>query len=162
MNKPRNAWREPMVWMLVGLPLASVAIGFALLFAAVDHAGPAIDSPDKVARLGHLQISAEAAPASAAARPSTELILRHNGGMIEAVPTDARIARGGDLTLILTAQDGPAQVQVLHLKPSELGWRGAGTISGTRSWRIQASSNRAPWKLQGQWPAEARFARLAP
>ncbi|MEW5836992.1 MAG: hypothetical protein AB1832_18170 [Pseudomonadota bacterium] len=162
MNKPRKAWREPMVWMLIGLPLASVAIGFALLFAAVDHAGPVTDSPDKVTRLGHLQVSAEVAPRTGPAKPVTELILRHNGGMIEAVPTDARIARGGDLTVILTAQDASAQVLVVHLKPSELGWRGAGVISDARSWRIEATSDRAPWRLQGQWPAEARFARLAP
>ena len=162
MNKPRNAWREPMVWMLIGLPLASVAIGFALLFAAVDHAGPATDSPDKVARLGHLQMSAEVAPQTGPARPVTELILRHNGGMIEAVPTDARIARGGNLTVVLTARGAPAEVLTLHLKPSELGWRGAGVVGNVRGWQVQATSDRASWRLRGQWPAEARFARLAP
>ncbi|MCP1373867.1 hypothetical protein [Dyella lutea] len=162
MNKPRNAWREPMVWMLIGLPLAMVAIGFALLFAAVDHAGPTADTPDRVTRLGHLQLTAEEAPQTRGSKPVTELILRHNGGMIEAVPTDARIARGGDLTVVLTAQDASAEVLTLHLKPSELGWRGAGVISDARNWRIEATSDRAPWRLQGQWPAEARFARLAP
>lgn len=162
MKKPRKAWREPMVWMLIGLPLAMVAIGFALLFAAVDHGGPVADSPDKVTRLGHLQLTAEEAPQTRGSKPVTELILRHNGGMIEAVPTDARIARGGDLTVVLTAQDASAQVLVVHLKPSELGWRGAGVISDEHTWRIEATSDRAPWRLQGQWPAEARFARLAP
>lgn len=162
MNKSRNAWREPMVWMLIGLPLASVAIGFALLFAAVDHAGPTADTADKVTRLGHLQLTAEVAPQTGRAEPVTELILRHSGGMIEAVPTDARIVRGGNLTVVLTALDASAEVLTLHLKPSELGWRGAGAISDARSWRIEASSSQARWRLQGRWPAEARFARLAP
>lgn len=161
MNKTRSAWREPMVWMLIGMPLASVAIGFALLFAAVDHASPAIDSPDQVTRLGQLQMSAKAAPNRQYA-PASELILRPSDGMIEAVPTDARIGRGGVLTVTLTAQDASAEVLTLHLKPSELGWRGAGVVGSDRSWRIEAASDRAPWRLRGQWPARARFARLAP
>ncbi|MES2312353.1 MAG: hypothetical protein V4566_08670 [Pseudomonadota bacterium] len=162
MNKTRSAWREPMVWMLIGMPLASVAIGFALLFAAVDHAGPAIDSPDQVIRLGQLQLSAKAAPPNGQRASNLELILRPSEGMIEAVPTDARIARGGVLTVTLTAQDAPAQVLTLHLKPSELGWRGAGVVGSDRSWRIEVASDRAPWRLRGHWPARARFARLAP
>ncbi len=162
MNTTRSAWREPMVWMLIGLPLASVAIGFALLFAAVRNGGPAIDSPDQVTRLGRLQLAAVHASSQASDGSPMELILRHSDGMIEAVPTDARIARGGDLTVTLTAQDASAEVLILHLKPSELGWRGAGTVAGGRNWRIEVASDRASWHLHGRWPARARFARLAP
>ncbi len=163
MNKPRSAWREPMVWVLVGLPLASVVIGFSLLFAAVRNGGPMDDSPDRVTRLGHLQLSAQIAPlAETAAASAPELILRHRDGVVEAVPADARIARGGDLTVKLTAQDAGAEVLTLHLTPSELGWRGPGVVEPGRSWQIEASSDRATWRLRGRWPAQARFARLAP
>lgn len=161
MNPSRSTWREPMVWMLVGLPLASVAIGFALLFAAVDHAGPASDSPDRVTHIGHLPVSAQVALPAATSKADAELILRHHDGVLEAVPTDPRIARGGDLTVVLTAQDGSAEVRTLRLRPSELGWRGKGDVGNGRGWRVVATSDRAPWRLSGQWPIDARFARLA-
>ncbi|PWK82375.1 hypothetical protein [Fulvimonas soli] len=157
----RSAWREPMVWMLVGLPLASVAIGFGLLFAAVRPGRQDMESADRVTRWGRLQVSAQVRP-DAEPRPAPALILRAKGDAIEAVPTDPRFPRGGRLTLILSAPDAAGGTRTYHLEPSELGWRGPGPLDGARAWTVRLSSDSASWLMRGRWTPQARFVRLVP
>ncbi len=97
MNQTRSTWREPMVWMLVGLPLASVAIGFALLFAAVRPGRQDMDTITQATRVGKLLVSAQDEPSTEVATKG--LVLRLKGDMIEAVPMDAtsRVAASCDL-----------------------------------------------------------------
>ncbi|BBD79344.1 hypothetical protein [Aerosticca soli] len=154
----RSAWREPMVWMLVGLPLAAVVIGFGLLYAAVRPGSQDLESPDQVKHWAGMPIAPQQlTPKGPLAQ---ELIVRNKPGMIEVVPTDPRFPRGGKLTLTLTADAGPSRVY--HLTPSELGWHGPGEVTENQPWHLQLSSDSATWHLHGQWLPQARFARLTP
>ncbi|MHA6205195.1 hypothetical protein ACXU4B_12285 [Dyella soli] len=159
MNTTRSAWREPMVWMLVGLPLASVAIGFALLFAAVHPGREDMETVGRVTRVGKLLVSAEAAA------PATEVdtqgvVLRTRGDMLEVLPMDGDFPRGGKL--ILTLSDASGGGHTFHLSPSELGWRGVGSLEGDRDWTVQLAPDNATWRLHGRWMPRARSTRLMP
>lgn len=161
MNKQRSAWREPMVWMLVGLPLASVAIGFALLFAAVHPGREDMETIQNATRVGKLLVSAQAN--EAATEVSTGgLVLRVKGDMIEAVPVDGDFPRGGKLQLTLTSSDASAATRAFQLSPSELGWRGVGSLAGAREWLVELKPDNAAWSLRGHWAIDARAVRLSP
>jgi uncharacterized protein len=161
MNRTDSTWREPMVWMLVGLPLASVVIGFALLFAAVRPGREDMETVGKTTRVGKLLVSAE--PASAATEVSTQgLVLRIKGDMIEALPMDGDFPRGGKLTLTLTSTVPSGGSRTYQLAPSELGWRGIGSLDGDQGWVVQLAPDNAAWLLHGRWIPPARSIRLNP
>lgn len=158
MNKTRSTWREPMVWMLMGLPLASVVIGFSLLFAAVHPGREDLESVDKATHVGKILVSAHSS-----AEVSTQgLVLRTKGDMIEALPMDGNFPRGGRLTLILTSPHAPDGNRTYQLAPSELGWRGVGSLEGSDDWTVQLMPDNAAWLLHGQWSSQARFIQLMP
>ncbi|QNK00044.1 hypothetical protein [Dyella telluris] len=161
MTQTRSTWREPMVWLLVGLPLASVAIGFALLFAAVHPGQEDMETVGRVTRVGKLLVAAEdrELPAQVATKG---LVLRIKGDMIEAVPMDGDFPRGGKLRLTITSSEPANHGQVIQLSPSELGWRGVGSLDGGHDWLVELRPENAAWLLRGHWAAQARFARLTP
>ncbi len=159
MNTTRSAWREPMVWLLVGLPLASVAIGFALLFAAVHPGREDMETVGRVTRVGKLLVSAEAAKSPT--EVSTEgVVLRTKGDMVEVLPMDGDFPRGGKLTLTLSDESGGERT--MHLSPSELGWRGVGSLGGDHDWSVRLAPDNGEWLLHGRWAPQARSIRLMP
>jgi hypothetical protein len=161
MNQSRSTWREPMVWMLVGLPLASVVIGFALLFAAVHPGREDMEPAGKANRVGKLLVSVDPQGAPAAVQ-TLGLVLRTKGDMIEALPVDGNFPRGGKLTLTLTSPDPAIEGRIYRLSPSELGWRGVGALDRDHDWVVKLVPDNAAWLLHGHWASQARFVRLIP
>jgi hypothetical protein len=161
MNQTRSTWREPMVWMLVGLPLASVVIGFALLFAAVHPGQEDAETVGRVTKVGKLLVAAEdREPAAQIA--TMGLVLRRKGDMVEAVPVDGNFPRGGKLRLTLTSGDPAKEGRIIQLSPSELGWRGVGSLDGGHDWLVELRPDNASWLLRGHWTAQSRSIRLTP
>jgi len=161
MNKTRSTWREPMVWMLVGLPLASVVIGFALLFAAVHPGREDQDTVTHTRRVGKMLVSAQSERPEGGMQ-AMALVLRSRGDMIEALPTSGDFPRGGKLVLTLTSADSSGASRVYKLAPSELGWRGVGSLDGEHDWLVQLAPDNAGWLVHGRWTPQARFIRLMP
>ena len=161
MNQTRSAWREPMVWMLIGLPLASVVIGFALLFAAVRPGREDMETVEQATRVGKMLVSAQSLDTSAEVE-TQGLVLRTKGDMIEALPMDGNFPRGGKLTLTLTSLDATTDSRTYQLSPSELGWRGVGSLEGSSDWAVKLTPDNAAWLLHGRWSSQARFIRLMP
>jgi len=160
MTHTRSAWREPMVWLLVGLPLASVAIGFALLFAAVHPGREDMETVRNVTKVGKLLVAAQdAEPATPI--ETMGLVLRTKGDMIEAVPVDGEFPRGGKLELKLVSGDAQEERRY-ELSPSELGWRGVGSVENDRDWTVELRPDSAAWTMHGRWTAQARSLRLMP
>lgn len=160
MTPTRSSWREPMVWMLIGLPLASVVIGFALLFAAVRPGREDMETVENVTKVGKLLVAAkDRAPATPI--ETMGLVLRTKGDMIEAVPLDGEFPRGGKLELTMVSSDLTAQRRY-ELSPSDLGWRGVGELQGDRDWRVVLRPDSAAWEMHGQWTAQTKALRLLP
>ena len=161
MNQTRSTWREPMVWMLIGLPLASVVIGFALLFAAVHPGSEDMETVGRVNKVGKLLVAAE--DRKPVAQVATKgLVLRLKGDMIEAIPMDGEFPRGGKLELTLTSSEAGGEGRIFQLSPSELGWRGVGSLDGGHDWVVELRPDNASWSLSGHWTSHARFTRLMP
>jgi hypothetical protein len=144
--------------MLVGLPLASVVIGFSLLFAAVHPGREDRETVDKTTHVGRMLVSAHRS-----VEVSTQgLVLRTKGDMIEALPMDGNFPRGGKLTLTLISMHGLDGHRSYQLAPSELGWRGVGSLEGSDDWTVQLTPDNAAWLLHGRWSSRARFTHLTP
>ncbi len=161
MNQTRSTWREPMIWMLVGLPLASVVIGFSLLFAAVHPGRQDMESVEKTEHVGRMLVSAKTIDTSTEVE-TKGLVLRVKGDMIEALPMDGNFPRGGKLVLTLTSLDAGKGDRTYRLAPSELGWRGVGSLEGSDDWAVQLKPDNAAWLLHGKWSSQARFIHLIP
>jgi uncharacterized protein len=161
MIRTSSTWREPMVWMLVGLPLASVVIGFGLLFAAVRPGPEDMETVGKTTHVGRMLVSAEPR-GDAADVAAGSLVLRAKGDMFEALPVDGGFPRGGKLTLILSSPDQTDGTRIYQLSPSELGWRGVGSLDGNHEWLVQLAPDNAAWLLHGRWMPHASFIRLSP
>jgi hypothetical protein len=54
MNEQRKAWQEPMVWLMVGIPVLTVLAGFYTLYLAI-NAGPLDSSKTAVQRIAQAQ-----------------------------------------------------------------------------------------------------------
>lgn len=54
MTEQRKAWQEPMVWLMVGIPLLTVLAGFYTLYLAM-NAGPLDASKTSVQRIAQAQ-----------------------------------------------------------------------------------------------------------
>lgn len=59
MNESRKAWQEPMVWLMVGIPAATVVAGLAT-FAIALRAGSMDNVPTSVTRVAQAQVLASA------------------------------------------------------------------------------------------------------
>lgn len=151
MNK-RHPLREPMVWLVIGLPLLAVVAGLGLLVVAT-RSGSSDAVIDTVERTAQIQ-TAELGPDARAQALKLSAVLQVDGqrlrvlpasgdwvldttgsapdetstdAAIEAVPSDAkrqREATAHDLPLALVLSHPTEASQDLHLQmqPEALGW----------------------------------------
>lgn len=64
MTEPRKTWKEPMVWMIVGIPALTVIAGFYTLYLAI-ASGPLDSVQASVERVGKGQALHSAADSAA-------------------------------------------------------------------------------------------------
>lgn len=160
MTLKRPFWREPMVWLVVGLPLASVIAGVGLVVVAV-RSGGADTVTDKVQRVAQIQ-TADLGPDSAAAQRKLSAVLRVEQGLVEVIPVSGDFDRNLPLRLNLVHPAMAAEDRAIDLAPSQLGWRAELEWDESHDWRLQLSAQDGAWRLQGRLPREQRAARLAP
>jgi hypothetical protein len=89
------------------------------------------------------------------------LVLRVKGDMIEAVPVDGNFPRGGKLQLVLSSGDPTKAARTVRLSPSELGWRGVGSLNGEDG-LVELRPESGTWMLRGRWTSQVRSVRLVP
>ena len=94
-----SPWRQPMVWLVVGIP--SIAV-IALVWMVIIAAGPgSTDSIDTtVKRTAQIQ-TADLSPDQTAARLQLAALLRVDGESLELLPLHAGFDTGKPLSLTL-------------------------------------------------------------
>jgi hypothetical protein len=158
----RPWFREPMLWLVLGLPAAAVIAGFATLFIAVNN-GSSDSVRDRVQRTAQVQtadISADLAAEQLGLSGVLErtadtgaLSLRVEGTALEAArlqlvmshPTDA----AADLEVRLVRNDGR--------------WIGRLPDPAAKNdWLLSVAPEGAAWRLRGRLRAGATEAALVP
>jgi hypothetical protein len=160
MDDRRPWWREPMVLLMIGLPLASVFAGVSLLVTAV-RSGGADEVTDDVLRTAQIQVS-ELGPDARAASLKLSAILSLDQSTATILPASGEFARNEALVLTLGHPTDATQDRQLTLEPSQLGWQTVGDLRSTHDWILQLGPSDGQWRLRGRMKAGQLAARLAP
>lgn len=165
-NKPRHPLREPMVWLVIALPLAAVIASIWLVVLSMR--GGSIDAvADTVQRTGQIQTT-DLSPDARAAQLKLSAVLQSEAGMLRVFPASGEFRRGEPLQLTLLhphEQDADATVT---LEPDELGWHIAYDVDPSHDWNLQLNNGDVDaeprtdnsWRLRGRLPQGQHAAHL--
>ena len=110
-------WRNPVMWLVVGLPLLSIVAGVGLVVVAT-RSGGADAVSDPVRRVAQIQTS-DLGPDAAARKQGLSAVLRVEDGVVEVLPATGTFAR--DRPLRLELQHPTRQAEDLHLELAPAG-----------------------------------------
>lgn len=156
----RPSLREPMLWLVVALPLASVVAGVGLVITAVRSGGDDVGI-DPVQRMAQVQQS-ELGPDARATAMQLSAVLRLQPGRIEVYPAHGEFVRGEPLNLRLVHPTDAALDRSAELLPDALGWYANGEFGVAHDWRVQMAPVDGRWRVQGRLEAGQQAVNLRP
>ncbi len=156
----RSPWREPMVWLVAALPLASIIAGVSLLVVAV-RSGGADTVADPVQRTAQIQVS-DLGPDERAQQLRLTAIVRVGTGVVDVLPVTGDFDHGAPLHIDLRHPTVASADRELLLQPTELGWRGRIDLDADHDWNVQVSGDDGRWRLRGRMPKGQLAAHLKP
>lgn len=159
-NTSRPGWREPLVWMVFGIPAIAVV---ALVWMVFIAAGPgSTDSVDTtVKRTAQIQV-ADLGPDEAAARLRLAALLRIDGKDLEVLPLHAGFDTAKPLKLALRHPTRSELDHELLMQPTATGWRATLELDLAHDWTLRLVPQDNQWRLQGRLPRGQLSARLQP
>jgi uncharacterized protein len=162
MTPPGNNRRNPVLWLVIGLPALSVVAGVGLLVVAI-RSGGSDAVPGEVRRTAQVQV-ADLAPDAAAQRAGLRAVLRVDAeaGRIQLLPVAGRFDRAAPLKLALGHPAREARDLVVTLAPDELGWSAAARLEPGNDWILRLTPGDGGWRLQGRLHAGEQAVVLLP
>ncbi len=159
-DKQRHPLREPIVWLVIALPLAAVVA--SLWLVVLSSRGGSIDSvADQVQRTGQIQTT-DLGPDERAAQRKLGAVLQSDEGVLRVFPAGGRFDRSQALRLtLLHPQDEDADV-VLALQPDKLGWHVEHAPDTAHDWNVQLGDAAGTWRLRGRLPRGQHATHLGP
>lgn len=173
--------RNPMLWLVVGLPALVVVAGISTVVIAI-RAGGSDDIPEDVRRMAQVQ-TAELGPDARAAEQGLSLVFSVQDDGLALLPASGDIDRAAPLRLSLHHPTDGAQDQMITLAPSADGWRiafaadaeakadasahtvvpaGVEQLDSGHDWRVVATAADGRWRLHGRLAAGQRAVLLRP
>ncbi len=157
----KHPLREPMMWLVIGLPLAAVVAGIAVVVIAT-RSGGSDQVIDTVQRTAQVQVS-DLGPDERAGAMKLSAVLRiGTGGMVELLPVSGDFHRDEPLTLGLSHPSDASRDGTLPLLPSEMGWRATTELAQDHDWLLRVTPVDGQWRLRGRLPAKQQAAHLGP
>lgn len=156
---PRAAWRNPMVWLVAGIPVASIVAGVGLVIVAMRQPNDAI--PDKVRRTAQIQV-ADLGADTRARQAGLRALLRAEDGVVEALPVAGDFDRARPLVATLRHPAREAEDRTVTLAPTELGWRAKAEVDLSHDWNVELAPADARWRLLGRLPKGQHAVALQP
>lgn len=160
MNDKKPLWRIPVMWLVIGLPLASIVAGVGLVFIAV-NAGGADAVNDEVQRVSQVQTT-NLDPDAAARKRGLSAVLRIEDGVVEVLPATGEFERNAPLRIVLGHPIRAAEDVRLELPATATGWRAEAAIDPGHDWTIELLPADGSWRLHGRLPKQQHATRLAP
>jgi uncharacterized protein len=161
-NPPRPWYREPMMALVLGLPMLSMVAGFSLLGIAI-NAGGADAIPQEVRRTGKAQVGSIAADARAEALGlRAQLRVDRSTGAVALDFVEGRIADDDRLALRLihpTAAAGDIEVPLVR---HNAGYIGRMDATRRHDWKVELAPVDQDWRLIARLAADADDVRLHP
>jgi hypothetical protein len=158
-DRKRPFWREPMMWLVIALPLASVIAGGILLTLAFRDSSDSVG--DLVQRTAQIQVS-DLSPDARARDLRLSAIIRIDEGYVEVLPVTGEFDRGQPLRIVLRHPTLAAADVELRAAPSDNGWRADAELGLDHDWKLELMPEGTPWRLQGRLPKGQRAAHVKP
>jgi hypothetical protein len=158
-QQKRPVWREPMMWLVIGLPLASVVAGVILVGLATRDASDSVG--DVVQRTAQIQVS-DLGPDARARELGLSAIVRIDEGYVEVLPVTGEFDRTQPLRVLLRHPTLAAVDMELSAVPGDHGWRTAAEVALDHDWTLEVMPEGRPWRLQGRLPKGQRAAHVKP
>jgi len=155
----RPFWREPMMWLVIGLPLVVVIACVNLLIVASRDSSDAVG--DVVQRTAQIQV-ADLSPDARARDLRLSAIIRIDEGYLEVLPVTGEFKRDQPLRVVLRHPALAASDIELRAEPSDNGWRADAGIGLDNDWKLELMPEGMPWRLQGRMPRGQRAAHVKP
>jgi hypothetical protein len=153
-------WREPIIWLVFGLPAATVVAAVAMIPLFGDS--QALDEVrDEVHRTGQIQ-QTDLAPDFAARELGLSAHLRIADDAVELRPVSGTLPSGRPLVLTFAHPSLAAQDITLELHPEQGLWRASAHIDTTHDWKLQLQPGDGAWRLAGRLTRAEVSALLAP
>jgi len=165
MNSPNpqkhaSPWRNPVMWLVIGLPLLSIVAGVSLVVIAVRSGGADVVT-DPVRRVSQIQ-TADLGPDAQARKLGLSVVLRVEDGVVEVLPATGKFDTAAPLRLDLEHPTRQAEDLRLELQPHGSGWRVEQVVDPAHDWIAHLRPADGSWRLQGRLPRQQHAARLAP
>ena len=160
MASTRSGWREPMVWLVAGLPLAAVIGSIALVIVAV-RSGNDDAIYDQVQRTGQAQVANLDAD-TRAGELKLDAVVQIDKGTLRVFPAGGAFARNEPLHLTLIHPQHQASDRSVDLQPDPTGWHAELTLDGGNDWIVHVTDEAVTWRLRGRLLKGQRAAHLGP
>lgn len=158
-DAPTRQWhRNPVAWLMIAIPAATVVAGFWTLWLAASESG--VDTnPDKVRRTAQVQVTS-LEPDEAAARQglSAEVSLGADGVLVRVLPGSGPVAPR--LQLVHPIESSLDRELVLSPHPG--GWHSPGPLAGQEAWHLRLVAADGSWRLVGRYRPGDTALRLEP
>jgi hypothetical protein len=158
--RPRPALREPMVWLIAGLPLAAVVAAFWLLAVAI-RSGGADEVQENVRVAAGMQV-ADTGPDARAQELKLSAVLSLSDGKVSVLPASGAFARNEPLVLTLSHPVDARADRRLLLQADGSGWHLAGNLRAGHDWIAELAPHDGSWRLRGRLRAGQLAAYLGP
>ena len=155
----RSKWSNPVMWLVVGLPVVSMIFGIGLVVIANRDSDDAI--VDKVDRTAQMQV-ADLGPDARAQQLKLSAVVRVGGGAIDVIPVQGDFDRRQPLRLSLLHPAHSADDRVIDVTPSPLGWHAAFKVDGGREWNVRLAPASGDWRIGGRLPKGQQAVALQP
>jgi hypothetical protein len=161
MQQPdeRSKWSNPVMWLVVGLPVVSMIFGIGLVVIANRDSDDAI--VDKVDRTAQMQV-ADLGPDARAQQMKLSAVVRVGGGAIDVIPVQGDFDRRAPLKLSLLHPTHASDDRVVDVMPSPLGWHAAFKVDGSSEWNVRLQPQDACWRIGGRLPKGQQAVALQP
>ncbi|TDK24967.1 nitrogen fixation protein FixH [Luteimonas aestuarii] len=157
-NKP--FWKVPMMWLVIGLPLASVVAGLSLLAIAIRSGGADVVRDD-VQRVSQIQ-TADLGADGRARELRLSAVLRADDGVLQVIPATGDFDAGATLRLVLAHPTRAIEDIEVELPPADGGWQVRYALDDSHDWLVELASAEGGWRLRGRLPRQQHATRLAP
>jgi len=157
-ERKRPAWREPMIWLVVGVPLAAVVAGLWMVVVAT-RSGGTDGSTDDVRRTGQVQV-ADLAPDARAAELGLRVVVQVFEGQVRVFPVDGALPRDASLVATFAHPQDAADDITLVLAPDDLGWHVDADVATDHDWLVQLGDSAGTWRVRGRLPRGQQAAHL--
>ena len=157
-NKP--FWKMPIMWLVIGLPLASIVAGVSLVVIAV-RSGGADAVPDDVRRMSQVQTT-DLGPDEQARALHLSAVVRLADGVVEVIPVTGEFRRKAPLQVLLQHPTRAAEDIRIDLAPGDGGWRAEQVVDDSHDWIVQLVSAEDGWRLHGRLTKQQHATHLSP